>query len=74
VLLGGRLLLGHTVERAEPEHKIAAGNAKHFAVWKQARERIQRHAIVRIIERWHEYDLVGDVEICIAAGRRCPSK
>src|SRR6267378_734263 len=44
-LLRSRLLLGHAVERAESEYQIAAGNAKHFAVWKQARERIQRDAI-----------------------------
>src|SRR6266404_6456049 len=72
MLLGSRLLLGHAVERAKSEDEIAAGNAHHFAVWKQARERIQSHAIVRIIERWDEHDLIGDVEICVACGKALP--
>src|SRR6266436_5526916 len=71
-LFRSRLLLGHAVQRAESEDEIAAGNANHFAIWKQAGERIQGHAIVRIIERWDEYDLIGDVEICVACGKALP--
>ena len=69
ILLGGRLLLGNAVERAESEDQIAARNSGDFAIWKQARECIQRHAIVRIIESGHEHDLVGYVEIRVACGK-----
>src|SRR6266571_1046049 len=55
-LLGSRLLLGHAMERAQTHDEVAACNTDHFAVRKQTRQRIQRHAITRIIEGWNDHD------------------
>ena len=41
-------------------------NANHLATGKKLRQNIQRDAIVGIVEGWHEYEAVGDVEICVA--------
>src|SRR5207247_3035265 len=53
-LAGSRLLLGHAVERAQTNDEIAACNTGHFAVRKQTRKRIQRHAVIIIIEGWYD--------------------
>ena len=35
----------------------------------QLRQHVQRHAIVRIVERRHQHDAVGDVEVGVAGGQ-----
>src|SRR5713226_9569171 len=64
-----RLLLGHAVERTQTHDEVAACNTDHFAVRKQTRQRIQRHAIIRIIEGWHDHDFVGDIKIRVTRGK-----
>lgn len=49
----GWLLLGHTVDGSEAEDQITAGNPNDFAFWKETRQSIQSHAVVRIVKRWH---------------------
>ena len=63
--LGG-LLLRHAMQRSQAQHQIAAGNADHFAIREQSRQRVQGHAILRIAEGWRENQPVGDIEIGVA--------
>jgi len=53
-----------------PEDQIAAGDAHDFAAGKQACERVEGYAIVRVVERWDDDEFVGDIKIGVAGGRR----
>jgi len=68
------LLLGHAVNRTEPQDEIAAGYAHDFAVREKACEYVQGGAIIGIVERGHKHDLVRDIEIGVARGQPCPWK
>src|SRR5262245_49453469 len=61
-----RLLLRHAVKRAQPPHHFARTDADDAAVWKELRERTERHGIVAVVENRHEDHTVGDVEIGVA--------
>src|SRR5580658_7484890 len=60
------LLLGHAVERAEPQHQVAAGDTNDLTIWEEPRERSECDAIVGVVEGWDQYQAVGDIEICVA--------
>src|SRR2546427_3884651 len=68
-LARGRLLLGHAVQCAKTEDEIAAGDANHFAIGEEAGESVQSDAIVRIVERRHEHNFVGNVKIRVTRGK-----
>ncbi len=60
------LLHRHAVQRTEAEHQISTVNADDFARGKQLCERVERDAVVRIVERGNQHQAVGDVEIRVA--------
>src|SRR5713101_6577662 len=59
---GRRLLLGHAVKRSQAEHEIAAGNADDLTVRKQASQRVQGGTVIRIVERGHDHEFIGDIK------------
>src|SRR5713101_2272544 len=69
---GRRLLLGYAVERSQAKHEIAAGNADDFTVGKQASQRVQGRAVVRIVERRHDHEFIDDIKIRIARRKPLP--
>jgi len=40
-----------------------------FAAGKQACERVEGYAIVRVVERWDDDEFVGDIKIGVAGGQ-----
>src|SRR5450432_1581977 len=69
VLLRGRLLLSHAVERAQAEDQVAAGDAYYFAIRKEIGQRVQGCAIVGVVEGWDDYQFTGYVKVCVAGGK-----
>ena len=57
------------MERAQAEHQVAAIDADDLARRKQLRERVERGAVVRIVERGNQDETVRDIEIRVA-GRK----
>ena len=62
----GWLLHGHAMQSTKTEHQIAAINADHFARGKQLRERVERDAVIRIVEGGNQHQAVRDIEIRVA--------
>ena len=62
------LLLRHAVERAEAEDQVAAGDADDFAAGEEFGEFVEGDAVIGVIERGHDDEIICDVEICVARG------
>src|SRR5262249_48604368 len=60
------LLLRQAVQGSEPPHQIDRVNADNLMLRQQVRQRVERDAVVRIVERRHEDDAVRDVEVRVA--------
>src|SRR5260370_23501637 len=65
-LRSGDVLLGHAVERAQAQHQIAAVNGSPAMVRKSASQCVQSSAVIGVVERGHQHQAVGDIEIRIA--------
>src|SRR5256714_1133718 len=60
------LLLGHAVNRAKSQDKIAAGDAHDLAPGKKSGQGVEGHAVVGVIKCRDEHEFVGNVEVGIA--------
>src|SRR5579864_8587401 len=67
-LLELRLLLGHAVQGAESEDQVAARDSDDFAAGEEFGEFVERNAIVRVVERGHDNEIVCNIEIRVARG------
>src|SRR6266852_2395633 len=67
--LSRRLLLRHTVQRPESPDQIAGVYWHHFASREQCRERVERNAIVRIVEDGRQHRAIRDIKIGVAGGQ-----
>src|SRR5438552_1343178 len=61
-----RLLLRHTVERAEPEHQISGVNADHAPPGEELGEGLERLPVARVVEGRDQHRRVSDVEVRVA--------
>ncbi len=68
-LAGGGNLLGHAMNCAEAENKVAAIDTDNFTVEEVFRENVERDAIVGIVEDGDEHKFVCKVEIGVARGQ-----
>src|SRR5579885_2791254 len=66
------LLLCHAVHRAKAPNEIAGVNPNYIALRKQVSERIERKAVVGIIEDGHQNQSIRDVEISVACRQTSP--
>ena len=69
-----RLLLRHAVQRAQAPDQVHAVDADHFAAGKNLGQHVQRHAVVGIVERGHQHQAVGDVEVGVAGRQALAAK
>ncbi len=57
------------MQRSQTQYQVAAGNANHGSIRKQALQGPQCSQIILIAKCWDQHQLVGDVEIGVA-GRK----
>ena len=65
---------GHAVQRAQTPDQIDAVNADDFAIRKNLRQNVQRHAVVGVVKRRHQHQPIGDIEIRIAGRQPLAAK
>ena len=63
-------MLREAMQCPESPHEIHGMDADDLAVGEELRQSIQRDPVVAVVERRHEHDAVGDVEVGVA--RRQP--
>src|ERR1700757_4957882 len=57
-----RLLLGHTMQRAEAPDQVAGVDGNDFAGREELGQNVEREAVVRVIEYRDENNAIRDVE------------